>query len=30
MSEKIGVMILGSLLGLILGLTICACIKHCQ
>lgn len=30
MSEKIEVMILGSLLGLILGLAICACIKHCQ
>lgn len=30
MSEKIEVMILVSLVGLILGLTICACIKHCQ
>ena len=30
MRTKVGVMILGSLLGLILGLTICACIKHCQ
>lgn len=30
MSTKIEVMILGSLLGLILGLTICAFIKHCQ
>ena len=28
MSEKVEVMILGSLLGLILGLTLCACIKH--
>lgn len=30
MSEKIGVMILVSLVGLILGLTIGACIKHCN
>ena len=30
MNEKVGVMILGSLLGLILGLTICAFIKHCR
>lgn len=30
MSEKVGVMILVSLVGLILGLTIGACIKHCM
>lgn len=30
MSTKVGIMILVSLVGLILGLTICACIKHCQ
>lgn len=32
MSEKVkvGVMILVSLVGLILGLTIGACIKHCK
>ena len=30
MRTKVGVMILGSLLGLILGLTICAFVKHCQ
>lgn len=30
MSEKVGVMILVSLVGLILGLTIGACIKHCN
>lgn len=29
MSTKVGIMILVSLVGLILGLTICACIKHC-
>lgn len=30
MSEKVGVMILVSLVGLILGLTIGACINHCK
>lgn len=30
MSKKVGVMVLVSLVGLILGLTIGACIKHCQ
>ena len=30
MSKKVGVIVLVSLVGLILGLTIGACIKHCQ
>lgn len=30
MSKKVGVMVLVSLVGLILGLTIGACIKHFQ
>ena len=30
MSEKVGVVILVSLVGLILGLTIGACIKYCK
>lgn len=30
MSEKVGVMILVSLLGLILGLTVCEFIKYCM
>ena len=30
MSEKVGVMILVSLVGLILGLIISACIMHCK
>lgn len=30
MSKKVGVMVLVSLVGLILGLTIGACIKHCN
>lgn len=30
MSKKVGVMVLVSLVGLIIGLTIGACIKHCN
>lgn len=30
MSKKVGVMVLVSLVGLILGLTIGACIKYCK
>ena len=30
MSKKVGVMVLVSLVGLIMGLTIGACIKYCK